>query len=102
MFCDACLLAALLSVCIPCPQVVCDELVQTLRSSSCGVLACGPASSHHLCLVHQLTTCPQAVCDELVQTLRIDGCELFRRTVDRPNLFYEVGLWLVGLLGGSA
>eukprot|EP00887_Chlorella_sp_A99_P002461 scaffold10.g2461.t1 len=35
-------------------------------------------------------TATQAVCDEVCDVLCIEGCELFRRSVDRPNLFYEV------------
>ena len=39
------------------------------------------------------------VCDDLRSILKIDGCELFRSSVNRPNLFYEVGGW--GWVGGQ-
>lgn len=35
-------------------------------------------------------TATQAVVQDLKSILRIDGCELFRLSVDRPNLFYSV------------
>lgn len=30
-------------------------------------------------------------CRDLAEILRIPGCELFEASIDRPNLYYEVG-----------
>lgn len=37
-------------------------------------------------------TATDRVCQDLKEILRISACELFRSSVDRPNLFYSV--WL--------
>ena len=36
-------------------------------------------------------TATEAVCKDVQTILGIDGCEVFRSSIDRPNLFYEVG-----------
>ena len=29
------------------------------------------------------------VCNDIRSILRIEGCDLFKRSIDRPNLFYQ-------------
>ncbi|GAB4814163.1 hypothetical protein N2152v2_001209 [Parachlorella kessleri] len=36
------------------------------------------------------TTATSTVCDDLRAILRIEGCEVFRGSINRPNLYYEV------------
>lgn len=34
--------------------------------------------------------CVRQVCQDLRTILKIEGCELFKSSINRPNLFYEV------------
>jgi superfamily II DNA helicase RecQ len=43
------------------------------------------------------------VCNDIRSILRIEGCDLFKRSIDRPNLFYQAttmhtASWRVPLL----
>lgn len=41
-------------------------------------------------------TATEAVCKDVQTILGIDGCEVFRSSIDRPNLFYEV--WFCSIM----
>ncbi|KAG2491389.1 hypothetical protein HYH03_010180 [Edaphochlamys debaryana] len=44
----------------------------------------------HVPVMALTATATHQVCEDLKAILRIQGCELFRASVNRPNLFYEV------------
>lgn len=35
-------------------------------------------------------TATPSVCDDIINTLHMNGCEVFRKSINRPNLYYEV------------
>lgn len=79
----------------PCAHSHCDRE---------GVLACVP-DSIRIFAIPTLCHCQNIfaeyiisatqVCDDIRSILRIEGCDLFKSSINRPNLFYEASALLV-------